>query len=208
MAKYAVGYLDTGGLPSPATPGIQLHELLRPASTPQFYYDLSTPPTSAILHDSRFTHTPLPRTFAAAATHPPLTYLRITIMLPVPGGLTVSPLTFPIMVHNLRGVTVFDVLSAVYRALRAPVLVRESSGCVLWEEADYLNLMTPPPTPIPLRAHSFQGPWSVHQHLEGAEEVPVPVARRKIDYLRGRTSFVGLVPGPEGWESWILRTTD
>jgi Family of unknown function (DUF6699) len=129
-------------------------------------------------------------------------------MLPGPNGPAASPLTFPIMVHNLRGVTVFDVLSAVYRALRAPVPVMERYKSVLWEEVDYLNLITPPSTPTPQRAQSFERSWSIYPPSGGTEEVLAPVARRKIEYLRGRTSFGGLVPGPDGWESWILLTTD
>lgn len=171
------------GLPSPTTPGIHLHEILRPSSPQCIYYDLGSPPTTVIFYDKQFT----PFTLTRLATSPPLTYLRI--MLP-----TTPPL--PVMVYNLRGVTIFDVLNAVYHSLHAPA--RSS----VWEELDYLDLVTPPSTP--LRPHSFDAP---RPHQPSGDS-SAPEARRKIDHLRGRTSFVGLVPGPGGPESWCLYTAD
>jgi Family of unknown function (DUF6699) len=117
-----------------------------------------------------------------AATNPPLTYLRI--MLP-----TTPPL--PVMVYNVRSVTVFDVLNAVYHRLHAP----DSSS--VWEDIDYLNLRTLPP--IPVRTRSFDIP----RPLRGSS---ILESRRKIEHLHGRTSFVGLMPGPDGSNSWNLHT--
>ncbi|KAF8492937.1 hypothetical protein JB92DRAFT_3000811 [Gautieria morchelliformis] len=169
-----------GNLPSPTTPTIQLHEMLRPSSPRHVYYDLDSPPTSVIFPDEQYTSFML----SMAATNPPLTYLRI--MLP-----TTPPL--PVMVYNMRSVTVFDVLNAIYRRLHAP----DSSS--VWEEIDYLNLRTRPP--IPMRATSFDIPRTFRSSS-------IPEARRKIEHLHGRTSFVGLMPGPDGSNSWNLHTTE
>ncbi|KAF8573616.1 hypothetical protein K439DRAFT_947156 [Ramaria rubella] len=170
-----------GSLPSPVSPGIQLHDILRPSSPPRLYYDLDRPP-STIIFDGRYTQF----TLAMPATTPLVTSFRI--ILP-----TSPPL--PVVVHNLRGVTVFDVLNILYHSLHAPV----SPGPSVWDELDFPQLISQ--RPLPFRARSYE--------LSHAPRSPVgTVGRRKIEYLHGRTMFAGLELGSRDPDiTWDLHTS-
>jgi hypothetical protein len=158
-----------------------MHPLLRYSFTPTIHFNLLHHPSSiTTLPDHR---PPALLTFTEPATSPPLPSL--TIISP--------PLPWSIIVHPQRPnkfVTVSDVLLALHRALSLPAA------------ADYYD--TPPPHDTWSRAtaafeHRVQ--TLPNWHAQEGERVQ---GVRRIDFLRGRTCFLGLSRMGKDPGLWVL----
>lgn len=180
MRLIRVRALVRQGLLSPTSPTVKLHWLLEPPRSQQqpFHYDISKPPCSLLFLIPNTQH---PSVLLEVATQPPLTRLQVelpTRKLP------------PVIVVNPDGVTVMDILKALYSALHAPT---HRSSTVDFEH------FQPGSQPYRRLSRSYED----HFAMTGGK----PEARRNINDLKGRTTFVGLEPSREAQQTWILKTS-
>ncbi|KIJ34303.1 hypothetical protein M422DRAFT_782928 [Sphaerobolus stellatus SS14] len=177
------------GMLSPTSPALQVNAVLRrPASNQPmpFYYDMTRPPSSIIFacHSS-----PLGSPSAVLferATQPSMS--RMQLIVPTIGGGRL-----PVVVaYNPEGVTVIDVLSCIYDALRSPI------GPSVTDE--HLYPSSHARRQLQPRSRSYE------DQLPGASG-DRPRARRNVDQLEGRTIFAGLEEHSDFPNTWIVKTT-
>jgi len=161
---------------------VRIHAALGYAPHPTFAWDMVNHPSSS--------HTPLPaRILAEPATSPPLPSL--TIISPhLPWSIIVQPSQSPKSNSWAGGpaafVTVADVLSTLYRALRLSVLPAEYSQLPSHEAKDKVN-------------------YAYQVRTQGSAEARKGVKR--VDFLGVRKTFLGLSSTHRGPDIWMLNVT-
>lgn len=193
---YVLDQTDRDGQLTPLTPhplAQQIHESLQP--TPDgapsfFYYDLKDPPSKIIFGDKHYTTAIL----KMPATTSPLKQLRI--LLPTPTSISV-------IVSSSPFVSVIDVLEAIYSSLHAPISPSVGDDLDLPSETSLSSARTL----LPPRGNSYD----YHPFKILLPDSP----RRKIDYLKDRTTFAGLTLcnaregfGPVTWKLHTLWTNE
>lgn len=146
---------------------------------PEILWDMRVSPSHAVLAS---TAQLIPSDIlTAAATSPPLRVFKIT------SGLFHSK-NWDIEVHNQYGVTISDILNGMYHSLRHRITKKEWAGLSHQQQAFTADAFY-------LRARSH--PYPQHEHAQGV---------RRIDWLLGNTTFVGLTPIDEAPYNWRLTT--
>ena len=159
-------------------PSLSLHHLLLyshrdamgiPCSP--ILWDLREPPSSCVRHISSPTKRIPAAQLAQPATYPPVSALRITC--------DVFPFPWPIEARNHHGVTILDVLDAIYNAARARIRPLE------WDRM----------------AEKHKERVGAHFHHRWTSSPDPPRVRAngvvRSDCLLQSTYFAGLSPSPE-----------
>jgi hypothetical protein len=158
---------------------MHIHILLAftPYGDPAIQYDLSLPLSTLEKQIS-------PEEFSEAATHPPVSSLRITcphFQWPI----VVSPSS-----RSVSFVTVLDVFDAVYRALRVPVHPTEYKQLPSSDATRNVNAAY---------YHRCERVGDLDERkLEESKGV------KRVDFLVGKNQFLGLSGTHEGPDIWEL----
>ncbi|KAL5522976.1 hypothetical protein ACEPAF_1243 [Sanghuangporus sanghuang] len=147
---------------------------------PALLWDLRYPPEYARLASARDRRLSSSVT-SQYATSPPVPIFRVTCGIFPYRNWTIE-------VHNSRGVTVGDVLNALYRELRHRVNSAEWNGAPRTHQARV--------------AEAFYG--RSRRSADPRHEQHAGV--RRIDWLLKSTAFVGLTPSVERGYTWTLTT--
>jgi hypothetical protein len=157
---------------------VQLHPFLQFTLSPAIDYDISFSPKTIA--------TPHPYALAQPAIHPPLAHLAV-VCSDLPWQITVVPSS---TIHGAF-VTVADVLASLHRTLRLAVHPDEYNALPSHEDKHKVN------TAYESRCVRIEDPAAQ------AEEKRKGVKR--VDFLMGRTRFLGLSPTTAGPAVWALR---
>jgi hypothetical protein len=169
--------------PSPARGPVRIHPALGFAAHPTYAWDVTYHPTT--------TRTPLPaNVLAEPATNPPLP--SITIISPyLPWSIAITPSASQHKLNTISGtpayVTVADVLSTLYRALRLAV-----------RQAEYDKL------PSLEAKHSVNEAYQAR--CRGSEQ-ELRKGVKRVDFLGTRKKFMGLSSSRAGPNVWVLNVS-
>jgi hypothetical protein len=186
-------YIDPVGRISPASPAFQMHEILQPPSTNStrpIYYNMARPPSSLIFPDLMSCTL---STLDEFATIPALQRLHIE----TPTARQNCYLAVPIF--NPRGITVLDVLVALYDAFHRPVVYYMADDIRLPSASTLARRHRP-------RSRStdhWYGVGTAMPTSTGSELEP----QRQVSQLGSCTTFAGLKleRHEEGTGIWIFR---
>ncbi|KAJ7495569.1 hypothetical protein FB451DRAFT_367403 [Mycena latifolia] len=186
LARPSVGFpgptpfLPLSGYTESSTGKGRAHNLIRQSSTPLLSYDLSLPPSSISTHAIGVSSAGL----SEPAVYPP----QPAISLATP----YLPWVIGVVPSNGTYITVSDVLSSVYHALRANVTPAE------FNTLGTQKLMRRASAAYTQRCERLRG------HRGYTEEKSQGVKR--VDFLMGHTKFQGISPGigaPAVWQIHI-----
>ncbi|KAJ6450930.1 hypothetical protein C8R45DRAFT_1113853 [Mycena sanguinolenta] len=159
------------------------NDLIALAAPPVLTYDISLPLTTISTHFRGLSSARL----LEPAVYPPLP--TISLVTPhLPWALTIPPAT------NATYVTVLDVLTAIYRALRVNVTATEFAAL---RTEELMACVTAAYTQRYRRLRRYDTRYA----LEKAEGL------KRVDFLLGYTQFCGIAPTVEQPDVWELRTS-
>ncbi|KAG6917083.1 hypothetical protein DXG01_003972 [Tephrocybe rancida] len=167
----------------PMPKSVRAHALLQFSTSPLLNVDLRHPPSTITSH-----HQGIPlRDFAEPATQPPLSSL--TILVPhLPWTVTVYPS------HPSQGyVSVNDVLEELYHSLRTNITARDYAALPSEKARRQVSL-----------AYEQR-----YKRVRGTRDYEDEKQRGvlRVDFLMGRTRFMGLSSNERGAGVWLLHST-